>query len=178
MTPDHHCTYLKGSLNKNMPEDFRKILEIGPAIKPMHHRSQDELRLEDGEAYQAVDKHPEVFDFPIWHEAKATYGDRVQTFHGDRAELAQIPDASIDELVALGTMGQPSETLVAFDRVLKSGGLLRFGTGGGYAETMIAEWGPELAALGYQPVDKTSYDYIPKADQKKFSYTVFLFQKP
>ncbi len=94
----------------------------------MHHRSQEGLKLEQEEHYTGIDQSQDLFEEPVWQKIKEEYGDRVQVFNGDRKELVGIDNESIDELVALGTFGEPQETLPEFSRVLRPEGVLLIGT--------------------------------------------------
>lgn len=159
----------------------RRILEIGPGIRPMHHRSQEGLWLEEHEAYVGIDQSQKVFENEAWNEIKKQYGDRVEIFTGDRSELVQIASDSIDELVALGTFGKPNETLPEFKRVLRSGGLLLLGTSSEVAmgDQFANTWKASLTSGGFTEVPEMeiSYDYFPQPGSLERPYVIMAFRK-
>ena len=112
---------------------------------------------------------------------KKEYGDHVEVFMGDRRELLQIESDSIDELVALGTFGEPSETLSEFKRVLRSGGILLLGTSSEIAasDQFANTWKLSLADNSFVEVPemKMSYDYFPQPGSPERPYVVTGFQK-
>ena len=159
----------------------RRILEIGPGIRPMHHRSQEGLKLEEQEHYIGIDQGQKVFNHQVWDEIKKEYGDRVEVFMGDRKKLLQIEADSIDKLVALGTFGEPNETLSEFKRVLRSGGLLLLGTSSEIAASnqFANAWTSSLAYADFVEVPeiKMSYDYFPQPGSPERPYVVMGFRK-
>jgi hypothetical protein len=159
----------------------RRILEIGPGIRPMHYRSQEGLQLEEHEHYIGIDQSQKVFEHEAWSEIKKHYGDRVEVFTGDRGELMQITSDSIDELVALGTFGEPSKTLSEFKRVVRSGGLLLLGTSSEVAtgDQFAKTWKSSLTDAGFieVPEMEISYDYFPQPGSPERPYVVMAFRK-
>ncbi len=128
-----------------------------------------------------MDQSQKVFEHPVWDEIKKQYGDRVEVFTGDRKELAQVDSDSIDELVALGTFGDPNETLSEFKRVLRSGGLLLLGTSSEASITAQFEssWKIALGNSGFvdMPEMELSYDYFPQPGTPERPYVVRTYRK-
>ncbi len=60
----------------------RKILEVGPGITPMHHRSKGarSLQLGEDEEYTGIDQ-PHIVNYmsehEVWKKAKEQYGNRA-----------------------------------------------------------------------------------------------------
>lgn len=157
----------------------RRILEIGPGPNPLHHRGEEKrLQLEDDEEYHGVDQSKTIFEGDVWKRAKAEYGDRVFLYQGDRADLRDIADASMDEVVALGTHGQDGGIVAEFNRVLKPGGKLLLGGPAGNVETIQASWGVRLARARYVqlPSETKTYGYKGNAPEAH-PYVVLVWQK-
>lgn len=92
-----------------------------------------------------------------------------------------MADASIDELVALGTHAQYGKIVAEFNRVLRPGGILRLGTTTQYLNELMSIWGVRLQRLGYMELsgEQTQYDYTssPGIPEATVSYSVVSFQK-
>ncbi|MFA6018089.1 MAG: hypothetical protein WCT28_03670 [Patescibacteria group bacterium] len=153
----------------------KNILEIGPGVRPMHHRSQKEFVLSDDEHYTGIEQGQIIFENPIWHRIKERYGNRVKVFTGDQKELTQIESDSIDELVALGTSDKSDKTLSEFKRVLRTGGLFILGT----MSVGANAWKLTLLQAGFTelPELENSYNLFPRAGIPDRPYTVMSFRK-
>lgn len=157
----------------------RTILEVGPGVRPMHHRSQGGLELAEGENYIGLDQPGANFDHEIWKSAREKYGERVLLVRGDRANMPEVLGASVDELVALGADVQGARIVGEFNRVLKPGGILRLGTLSTHLQKLMDIWAIRLERLGYTrlPEEKLNYDYIPEDKTGKRPYVVVSFRK-
>lgn len=147
----------------------------------MHHRSQEGLQIDpDLEEYTAVDQPLNKYEAAVWQAAQERYGDSVQLVHGDRAAL-DLPDNSIDELIALGSYSQKAEEAKEFDRVLVKGGLLRLGVGAIHLPVIERTWGVKLEELGYTRVaeETIQYEYFPASfpEGMDLSYVVVTYKK-
>ena len=145
----------------------------------MHHRSQEGLDLKEGELYVGFDRPNANFDHDVWNAVKEKYGNRVFLVHGDRANMVDVPNASVDELVALGSHAQESRVLIEFNRVLKPGGILRLGTTQYFLSEMLNFWGVRLERLGYVRLsnEELSYKHRPMGGTNKLLYFVVSFRK-
>ncbi len=167
---------------------MKRILEVGPAINPMHHRYGDklkdvdiderELQLEPDEYYTGLDQPIVDFNHRIWQAAKETYGERVHFVHGDRADIP-FEDESFDELVSLGSYANEGSNVSEFRRVLKPGGILRLGVGAQNAQDVINTWGVRLKRLGFTFVEEQRQDYKYFGGKKHpgMDYVVLVFRK-
>ena len=167
---------------------MKKILEIGPAVNPMHHRHGDRLQhlgpderiplLREDESYTALDQPMVDFSHRVWQVTKQTYGDRVQYVNGDRADLP-FPDESFDELVSLGSYVNDPRLPLEYKRVLKAGGVLRMGATVANQENFLASWGVRLRHLGFTLLEdeKQSYTYSQRKGLVNGDYVVFSFKK-
>lgn len=163
-----------------------RILEVGPGKHPLHHRSGDKpsLRLGQDEEYIGLDQPHAIermAELEVWKQAKETYGDRAHLIQGDRTDMSEIPDESIDELVALGSHAQEGKIVSEFRRVLAPGGILRLGTPTKSLPELMSGWGVRLQRLGFTelPSQKREYDYSSRPDipEATIPYTVVTFQK-
>jgi SAM-dependent methyltransferase len=157
----------------------RRILEIGPGPNPLHYRGEEKrLHLEEDEEYHGVDQSKGLFEGEVWKQAKAQYGDRVFLYEGDRADLKDIADASMDEVVALGTHGQDGKIVAEFNRVLRPGGKILLGSPIGNQQTVEATWGLRLSRAGYKQLleETKSYGYKGNGPEAK-PYIVLVWQK-
>lgn len=160
---------------------MKEILEIGPGPNPMHHRLQKRLDLADDEKYTGIDQREMVEDLlnhEVWKLAKEQYGDRAFLIEGDRTNLENIENSSIDELVALGSHSQEGKVVAEFNRVLKEGGILRLGTMEGHLKGLMNGWGARLKRLGYQalPNQESRYGYFGNVSISR-PYVVVSWQK-
>jgi hypothetical protein len=165
--------------------DKRRILEVGPGIRPMHHRSQGEegLELDDDEEYTGLDQPHAIEnmnDHEVWKKAKDRYGERAHIISGNRTNMDSITNASFDELVCLGAHGSATdETIMEFDRVLRPGGILRLGIGSPRLPELMKSWGAQLQQLGYVELasEQLNYGYSANDPKLKSPYTVVSFKK-
>ncbi|OGY86730.1 MAG: hypothetical protein A2233_05660 [Candidatus Kerfeldbacteria bacterium RIFOXYA2_FULL_38_24] len=163
-----------------------RILEVGPGITPMHHRSKGErdLQLGEDEEYTGLDQ-PHAVDrmseHEVWKKANEQYGDRAHLIQGDRADMSGIADESIDELVALGTHAREGKVVSEFRRVLAPGGLLRLGVPTNGLPELMSTWGVRLQRLGFTELSdqQQEYNYSSRPDipEATISYIVVTFQK-
>ena len=147
---------------------MRRILEVGPATNPMHHRHGERLkdlevedrgvRLEEGEDYTALDQPIVDFKHRIWQVAKETYGERIHFVHGNRINMP-FEDESFDELVALGSYIDDGKIISEFKRVLKPGGILRMGVPVPSVEEFMAFWGLRLGRIGFTLLEDHTQKY-------------------
>lgn len=168
--------------------DRRRILEVGPGIRPMHHRSQGEagLKLDDDEEYTGLDQPHAIEDMnnhEVWKKAKERYGERAHIISGDLTKMDGIPDAFFDELICLGSHGgtdeEKTKTAMEFDRVLRPGGILRLGVANARLPILMSTWGVRLKQLGFIELtsEELNYDYDSNLPTEKQPYTVVSFQK-
>ena len=167
---------------------MKRILEVGPAINPMHHRYGDrledvdiderELQLKPDEDYTVLDQPIVDFNHRIWQAAKETYGERVHFVHGDRADVP-FEDESFDELVSLGSHANEGKIISEFRRVLKPGGILRLGVGAQNAQDLMNTWGTRLKRLGFTFVEEQiqKYKYVQRKGRQGTDYVVLVFRK-
>ncbi len=166
---------------------MRRILEVGPLGRPMHHREGDikgDLQLNTEEEYIGIDQ-PHVVeamsDNAVWRSAKERYGDRACLIEGDRADMSGIADGSIDELVALGTHAREGRVISEFRRVLAPGGILRLGVTRSGLQYLISTWGMRLKRLGFYELtsEMQEYKYRPRLDipESEIDYVVVTFRK-
>ncbi len=167
---------------------MKRILEVGPAINPMHHRYGDrlsdvniderELQLEANEDYTVLDQPRANFNHRIWQAARDTYGERVHFVHGDRGAMP-FEDGSFDELVALGSHAKEGVIVSEFRRVLRSGGILRLGTPAQNAHDLMSGWGGRLKRLGFEFLEEETqnYGYSQMGGCVNCDYTVLVFRK-
>ena len=152
----------------------------------MHHRSQGErgLQLGENEEYTGLDQ-PHAVDrmaeHEVWKKAKEQYGDRAHLIQGDRADMKEVVDASIDELVALGSHAKEGRIVAEFNRVLKPGGILRLGTPTKSLPELMSTWGVRLQRLGFTELsnEQMEYNYSSRPDipEATLSYSMVSFQK-
>ncbi|NQV89862.1 hypothetical protein HQ487_00470 [Candidatus Uhrbacteria bacterium] len=157
----------------------RRILEIGPGPSPLHHRGiENSLQLKDNEEYHGIDSHEGMSERTVWKQAKEEYGDRVFLYQGDRTDLHQIANNSMDELVALGTYGRNGKAVREFDRVLKEGGKLLLGTNTSNEQALRESWGARLERRGYQELPSKTKRYTHKGNTSAESpFIVLVWQK-
>jgi ubiquinone/menaquinone biosynthesis C-methylase UbiE len=164
------------------PGSKRRILEIGPGRRPMHHRSQEGLQIDpDQEEYTALDQPINKFEAAVWAAAKEKYGASIKLVHGDRANLIGVDNESIHELVALGSHGEDDPNMVKeFDRVLQPGGLLCLGVGKNFEQQLLLTLGQQLRTRGYDVLqtERLEYNYFPSVDAPHNPYVVITFKKP
>ncbi len=155
---------------------IKRTLEIGPGPAPMHHRSADDLALNDDEVYIGVDIN-NVFDTPLWQRAFEKYGGRVFNFTGDREELSDIEDGSIDELVALGTHDIANEKVrKQFNRVLKNGGRIFLGSPVARAQSIKDVMQKNLPGYVEMPAEQITYSLHRQGAEMPYSVVVFMKQ--
>ncbi|MBI4257042.1 methyltransferase domain-containing protein [Candidatus Uhrbacteria bacterium] len=157
----------------------RRILEIGPGPNPLHYRGEEKrLQLEEGEEYHGVDQSKRIFESEVWERAKTEYGDRVFLYEGDRADLKDIEDASMDEVIALGTHGQDGRIVAEFNRVLRPGGKILLGVPLPSQERLLSSWGVRLNRAGYTSLPSETKNYNYRGNMKESRpYIVLVWQK-
>lgn len=141
----------------------RRILEIGPGIQPRH--DLDEFGLSDNEEYVALDYNPEEFKAPIWQQLKERFSNRVNMVVGSRDAIPMGED-TFDEVIMLGSQGDPDKNIPEVDRVLSKGGILKLGVLKWAKEATLGEWQPLLEAKGFVFEGEKEHEYKSTMDRE------------
>lgn len=163
-----------------------RILEIGPGDQPRHDVGGVELN--DAEEYVALDVNPKEFEAPIWKQLGDRFGDKIRWVVSSRDAIPQELGI-FNEVVMLGSQGNPKSDIVEIDRVLGNGGVLKLGVLTWGKNGLLKEWLPVLKARGYQMINERQCSYTatlnrdydgttsPASNSTPESYTVLTFMK-